>query len=567
MTPEIHFYSRFSTDDQEDGDSLTRQERTCKVFAARKGWTITHTLTDKGKSAYKNEHLSPGADLYDFTNRVSAGEIPTGSVLLVERLDRLSRRPVMEALVWLYGLTSRGLAVAIADKGQVLKGNLTLADLLSVALSWGSSNEESDKKSERITSAKLKLWGMAERKEGHWVNLSNRPPSWLSRRPTLDGWVKDEKRADIVRDIYQWSASGLGAVTICKKLNERGDRTWGVWRKYEDTWGRSAVRQLLANPAVEGDLVGLKGMFAGKVLHDFYPRIVDADVVVRARANQKARKKTKGESAATGTVSLFGGLAACGECGHRAHLTRHLSKGRPYAYYRCEGAAEGRCDNKAYYSYPAFETTVLDLCIDLALDDRFFEDSGDLRDARNRIAELEKAMADRRARRQGLMRSFDESDPDATTIANELKVEIDTLAAQMAVAKGNIERASGRASAVEHLRRTNDIREAASSDDPRIAEEARSKLRQAFGSIINSVSIERARDSGLKVFTVAFAAGILGVRIDTKGKVVGSVSRALGKPLWEHLDLERRAQVEPLIQRIEAQQTVVKLNQLTRNVR
>jgi hypothetical protein len=303
----------------------------------------------------------------------------------------------------------------------------------------------------------------------------------------------------------------------------------------------------------------IKGMFKGKVLHDFFPRIVEADVVVRARANQKARKKTKGESAATGTITLFGGLTECGECGHRAHLTRHLTKGRPYAYYRCEAAGEGRCDNHGYYSYPAFEATALDLCIDLALDDRFFEASGDLREARNRFAELEKAVAAKRARRKDLMRAFDPSDTDAFDVANDLKLEIEALTEQMAVAQADLARASGKTSAVEHLRRTNDIREAAASDDPRIAEEARGKLRQAIGAIINSVSIEETGD-GLKVFTVAFMAGVLGVRIDTKGKIVGSVSEAAGKPLWEHLAPERRALVEPLIKRIEAQQTIEKLN-------
>lgn len=349
MTQKVFLYRRFSSDEQETGDSLSRQQRNCETFAHSQGWTVSETLTDRGRSAYKGEHLLPDAELGKFVHGVDQGSIPHGSIILAERLDRLSRRPVAEAMAWLHNLTSRGVHVAIADKRKVFTEGMSFEDFLGSALSFAQSNEESAKKSERIISAKTALWKLAERREGKWTNLAARPPLWLARNEARNGWIIDSDREALIRDIYQWSADGLGAVLITNRLNEIGEKPWGKWRRYQDgKWGRTAVRQLLNNPAVEGDLVPVKGMFEGKVLHGFYPRIVDADVVAMARAQQTARKRRPGRWSGAGKPpqasderrvarkqsggfgSLFAGSTYCGECGMRAFLTSSVSKGRYY---------------------------------------------------------------------------------------------------------------------------------------------------------------------------------------------------------------------------------------------
>jgi DNA invertase Pin-like site-specific DNA recombinase len=566
MTSNVLIYRRFSSDEQEGGDSLARQSRVCEAFALKMGWTILDTITDKGRSAFKAEHLLPDAALGGFAAQVFAGEIPDGTILLAERLDRISRRPVGEAMAWIHALTSLGVQIALADKGKVFAANMSLEDFFGFSISFAQSHEESAKKSELITSAKTGLWGMAERREGKWTNLAARHPTWLKRNETKNGWVVDEARARIVRDIYQWSADGLGVVVITRRLNAIPVKPFGIAIKdtAKPTWGRSAVRQFLNNRAVEGDLVPVKGMFEGKVLHDFYPRIVDADIVAKARAQQTARTKAAGVRSSTGTSNLFAGITFCGECGKKAFLTSSVNKGRRYAYVKCEGALDGRdCTNTGYYAYQAFEDTALELCLDLALDDRFFEATGELREGQIKQAELEKAIADKRARRKRIMSAFDDDDQDAIDLARNLKVEIESLTAQLVSVREALERASGRVGAVEHLRRVGDIREAAKSDNPMVREQARGKLRQAFSAILYSVSAERTTlepefNVGgppviLKVFTLTFLEGILGVRIDTKGRIVDAVDQALGKPLWDCLTTEQRAVAEPLIKRIKAQ--------------
>ena len=554
--PESVIYRRFSTDEQEHGagDTLSRQSRLCGEFARKRNWLIARTLTDKGLSAYKGEHLRPDAALGKFVASVERGEVLRGTVLIVERLDRLSRRPVTEALAWLFSLTARGISVAIVDKNKVLTADMSLEDLLVTALSFGTGHEESEKKSGRILDAKKTMWAKAVRREGKWTNLAGRPPLWLSRNSDCDGWVINEQRVEFIGKIFGWAADGLGASMIAKRINAVREPAWGPWRKQRDmTWGRTSIRQLIANPAVEGDFVGKAGMFQGQRIESFYPRIVDADLVARARAATAERRKIKGVRVHTGSSNLFSGLTMCGECGRPAHMTTHRKEnGRSYRYLRCEGAADNRCcRNKDYYRYDAFEEAALNLCIDLALGDRYFEASGDLRQLRVREAELEKVIRERRARREKLMLTFAEDDELALELMHVLKGEISSFRKQLNQTRANIEIASGKACAADHMRRVNDIRQAADSNDLTIRDHARSKLRLALSSIINRVTIER-RD-GLKVFTLSLIGGAIGTQISDKGVLVATLTEPVIGSRAHDLTVESRKVLEPLRKRLEQQ--------------
>ena len=63
------------------------------------------------------------------------------------------------------------------------------------------------------------------------------------------------------------------------------------------------------------------------------------------------------------------------------------------------------------------------------------------------------------------------------------------------------------------------------------------------------VSIEL--EDSEKFLTLIPAGGVMAIRIDTRGRVIGAVSDALGKPLYEYLGAESRTALAPLIRRIE----------------
>jgi DNA invertase Pin-like site-specific DNA recombinase len=544
-------YRRFSSDEQESGDSLVRQQEACEATARLNGWTIVERLDDLGRSAFKNEHIENG-ELGKLTRRVEDGELQPGTIILAEKLDRLSRRPFGETMAWIWNLTTKGVRIAIADSGMIYDATPNIGTFIGAAVTADQNHRESEKKSVNVLAAKRSLWRMAEARTEKWVNLAARPPLWLKRKPTLDGWIVNEERAQIINDIYQWSADGLGAQAITRRLNEAGVGPWGAWRKRDPKWGLTAVNQLLRNRAVEGDFVAETGQFAGRSITGFYPVIVNADLVTRARSGMAERRKIRDKPARVGITGLFSGLTVCGECGHRAFLTSNRKKGREYRYLRCEGAREGRgCENSGYYPYAAFEETALDLCLDLALDDRFFEATGELKHLRIKKAETQKAVVDKRAARGRLINLLEDGDDQMLDRVRELKGEIDELVSLLVDVETAIEVASGKMGAIDHLSRVNEIREATRSSNPDTREQARAKLQRALGAITNSVAIER-QGTTEKVFTLALAGGVLAFRINTAGEVVGSVTEALGKPLHEHLSDEMKATLAPLIKRLEA---------------
>jgi DNA invertase Pin-like site-specific DNA recombinase len=315
-------YRRFSTDEQEFGssDTLSRQLERCQDMAKAKGWTVTEVLTDKGRSAYKREHLLPDAELGKFMTRLRSGEFAKETILIADNLSRLSRRPVDEALAWIYEINAAGITIALADKSEVHRANPDMAEIIARTLSLGVAHKSSQEKSEMTLLSKARLWKSAETRTGKWVNLANRPPSWLARKPTLDGFDIIKERADVVRMIYQMSADGVGVVTIAGRLNSMDPPVPPFANAIKakgqpHTWGRSSVRQILQSPNVEGDFRPISGVFKGQVIHDFYPRIIDADIVARARGDLAARRKVAGKSAASGSTNLFAGITTCGACG------------------------------------------------------------------------------------------------------------------------------------------------------------------------------------------------------------------------------------------------------------
>ena len=77
--PKAYSYVRFSTPEQENGDSLRRQLELSKKFAKTHGLDLDDSLrlTDRGLSAFNGLHRTKGT-LGQFLKLVEQGEIPKG---------------------------------------------------------------------------------------------------------------------------------------------------------------------------------------------------------------------------------------------------------------------------------------------------------------------------------------------------------------------------------------------------------------------------------------------------------------------------------------------------------
>src|SRR3974390_2372505 len=94
-------YRRYSSSQQRDGSSLERQLEMAQAVCSEFGWTLIDLPPDAGVSGFKitdgeenkAENLHKGA-LGSFLKKVNDGEVPRGSVLIIEKMDRFSRNYV-----------------------------------------------------------------------------------------------------------------------------------------------------------------------------------------------------------------------------------------------------------------------------------------------------------------------------------------------------------------------------------------------------------------------------------------------------------------------------------------
>ena len=158
MTPKCYSYIRFSSPEQEKGDSLRRQLKMSMDYAKEKGLVLDDRLKlrDLGLSAYKGEHTKREAALGRFLALVESGDIPNGSVLLVESLDRLSRGQVLKALDQLRAIVDAGITVVtLADRMEYTQEsiNFNIGQLMFSLTIMSRAHEESATKARRLKAA------------------------------------------------------------------------------------------------------------------------------------------------------------------------------------------------------------------------------------------------------------------------------------------------------------------------------------------------------------------------------------------------------------------------------
>jgi hypothetical protein len=124
-------YIRFSTQKQERGASRDRQLELCQQFCEQRGWPVDEIIEDLGRSAWTGAHLAAGR-LGEFAARVRNGDVASDTVLVVEKLDRLSRQETRTTLRWMEDLCAAGLTISTVDGGKVYDDAGLRADLMGV---------------------------------------------------------------------------------------------------------------------------------------------------------------------------------------------------------------------------------------------------------------------------------------------------------------------------------------------------------------------------------------------------------------------------------------------------
>ena len=358
-------YIRFSDPKQKKSASEDRQRDLSTHLAKKNNWHLNTTLkiADLGRSAYKGFRKG----LHAFLKAVEEGQVEDGSILIVEKLDRLTRADIDAGGELFKNILRAGVDIATCQPEKIY----TAADLKSLAVgieimvtlyvNW----EHSQKLSDRLNDKWNRRREAGKRNGGQhpaWIKMENGQPKL------------DKKKAKVIRQIYAWAIEGLGERVITKKLNRSGTPNIAAGLKINAAkfWNGSYVKSILDNKATFGLHQHYKMMLdpktdmvdrvpVGQPIKDWWPACISEETWYAAKAARRARNRPRGQVGKQIT-NLFSGIIfdAKSGCGMRVVNSSQNDKAkgihRRLANYN---ATEGAAD---YQSWPLcqFENLFLD---------------------------------------------------------------------------------------------------------------------------------------------------------------------------------------------------------------
>jgi DNA invertase Pin-like site-specific DNA recombinase len=295
----VHSYARFSDPSQEGGDSLRRQRESAKEFCKRRGWRLSKLeFADLGRSGWKGNKQKA---LTAFLEAIDDGRVKPGETLLVEAVDRLSRKGVRATQVLVNRILNAGVNIAIlspVEKIYHADDHNDIGGAIELAAFAFQANAYSENLSTRIKASTSQI--RREYKAGHRGRISPIYPGWLS-------WNKKKEKFDLrpeavkaVRYIFRRTIEGVGRKVLLRELNQKFAPISS--RKNSHSWNETLIYQIIRSRRVLGELKSS----TGEVFKDYYPRILDEETWKAANVSATSRKRERGPQ--TESVNLFNGL-------------------------------------------------------------------------------------------------------------------------------------------------------------------------------------------------------------------------------------------------------------------
>lgn len=455
-------------------------------------------LIDDGVSAFKGRHASVGL-LGGFVDEVENGEHPDGIILLVEKLDRLSREKAKKVFAWMLRLTDMGVTIATVDGDRrYTSENLDMAAIIEVVVKAQLAHEESDKKSTRLAAA----WAAKRAKvlDGQQIVMTKRAPGWLAVEGNPPRFVLIEERAAIVRRIFEETVAGLGKHTIARRLNLDGVPTFGR----ASGWHSSYIQKVLTSATVLGSMQpgskarGEARVLVGDPVEGYYPAVIDADLHARTMASM-AQRSRRVAGRGRRLVNLFGGLAKCGECGERMTFRGKGAKPRADGsvvqedYLICDSYQRGRgCGNGTHFNYAFWEGVILDAILADAIGDRHFSAPREVRRKEIELAELQRSRAASEAKAAiALELAVETGRPETKAIWQRLTTEVDERKAAVEAMQAELTRMRGATPPEVHHKRIATLRASLRDEDEEVRFEARAKVMEALHDLVIELWFKR----------------------------------------------------------------------------
>ncbi|MBN3755991.1 recombinase family protein [Paraburkholderia sp. Tr-20389] len=312
----VFSYIRFSSARQAAGTSKQRQDDYAAKWASRHNLPLDTTLKmfDKGRSAFKGDHLSNGA-LGRFMDKIRDSSVRPGSTLIVEAWDRFSRQTPMQAFAQLSEIINAGVRVVTSTNGKEWTPEIIAQNdfaLLEVVIDMSRAHNESKRKSSLIQDAyvtKCMQWQSGVRHDTMkgLIGGPNTDPEWVT-------FNYDEKRFDLIPDkagpirrMIELYCEGYGAMALTRVMRDEGYEFGG-------RFPTNRVSRLVSSRALMGDkVVTARGQ--PFVLEGYYgdAALISAEKFEELQHVVSKRSSRKVKSVLPGIVTGLR-LLWCGHC-------------------------------------------------------------------------------------------------------------------------------------------------------------------------------------------------------------------------------------------------------------
>ncbi|WP_345886209.1 recombinase family protein [Shewanella algae] len=358
--PLAHSYIRFSSSAQMGGDSIARQTASAAAWSERNGIPLSNIVyRDLGISAFKKVDR-PG--LRQLTESIRAGVIRQGDYILLERLDRLSRKDLDIAQEEIKSILRMGVnIVAIEDGLELTPESVNDAQaLIRIIILAENAHRQSREKSDRIKAA----YASARQKARDGKAVKRRLPCWLEVAPD-DVYTFHPVYLPIVQRIIELRHAGRGYSSIAKTLNAEGlpGRMGKSGSGTSKGWTGGSVREIVTSRALYGfyqphitvekerDDGTTKRVLQpdGDPIVDHYPPVIGYREWLSIQPDATVTAKNRVPSGGYNKTDRLSGVARCGVCGGRVALRiyRRPSKKegvKEYRHWVCiAGYSSGAC--------------------------------------------------------------------------------------------------------------------------------------------------------------------------------------------------------------------------------
>jgi hypothetical protein len=395
-------YLRVSTLQQaSDGKvGLDRQADAFLPFCKTHGLTPNpDPLIDRGISAYRGKHRKKGA-LGAFLIAAQQGEIPAGSVLVVDDITRFSREPSSRSEQLLHQLWDEGLALGIVQENKVVDRS-TYDDDLSIQITLASQRKLANAYSKNHSRLIADVWERRRQAAAKGVKYPAARPFWCDWDKEANDFELNDQVV-IPRLMVQLSIEGKGMTQIAAQLNGLGYRN-SSGNPFTYSW----VRRILADRRMLGEMQwkGVEEPMLG-----YFPPVVskaDWDSCWAAIASRNDRKGKVGRG--QHIHNLFQGLTRCPCGGPLTFMSTTDARGIRRAYLRCTHKSNDTCTGpKANWRYDEEALLKAFMAERWAVFFRRPKDNDLRRDYEAKLLELEQVYATQQQQASNAKKRFEE---------------------------------------------------------------------------------------------------------------------------------------------------------------